>query len=545
PVWQQWLGIVLFLIATLYPRLATIEQYVTTDEVLWLYRSANFYYALGQREFEETYQKFHPGVMTMWAGMAGYLLEYPEYRGQASGYIKEPAQLAQFLARQDRAPLDLLVAGRVFIILQSTVLLLTALWLLSLLIPPKSAWWSMMLITLDPYYIGLSQILHVDALLGGWLFVSSLSMLVYLWRGKQKVFLWLSAVAAGAAILTKLTGLFILLFIGLVILIEWWQNRAGKTNNTKTNITTYFSWLLIAIATFIILWPAMWVNPIESLTRAFSTSFGFIDLGHAAPLFYGGAIIGSENLPPHYYLISYLWRSTIIGLAGLGLAIISVRFKWGVLNNKIAKKIIVRFALFAFFFGLALTLSAKKANRYLIPVFYGLMLISGLGWWSTIEKIGEKFSNKLYRTVSLGIGLILISLQTVNATPYYIGYFNPLLGGAEKATQNLTIGWGEGLDKAGRYLASKPNASELNVLAWYGEGPFSYYFPGKTNAIPAIPNFKDSTAKKLAQADYLAIYIHQWQRRIPADLLILLENIPAEHTVKINGLPYVNIYAVA
>ncbi|MEK6222773.1 MAG: hypothetical protein N2D54_11060, partial [Chloroflexota bacterium] len=59
--WQQGLGIVLFLIATLYPRLATVEQYVTTDEVLWLYRSANFYYAIGQREFEETYQKFHPG----------------------------------------------------------------------------------------------------------------------------------------------------------------------------------------------------------------------------------------------------------------------------------------------------------------------------------------------------------------------------------------------------------------------------------------------------------------------------------------------------
>ena len=46
-------------------RLANLNSFVTVDETLWLTRSGNFYYALTHHDFEETFQKSHPGVTTM------------------------------------------------------------------------------------------------------------------------------------------------------------------------------------------------------------------------------------------------------------------------------------------------------------------------------------------------------------------------------------------------------------------------------------------------------------------------------------------------
>jgi hypothetical protein len=41
--------------------------------------------------------------------------------------------------------------------------------------------------------------------------------------------------------------------------------------------------------------------------------------------------------------------------------------------------------------------------------------------------------------------------------PYYLSYYNPLMGGPRKAPQVMQIGWGEGLDQAGRYLDRNPS----------------------------------------------------------------------------------------
>jgi 4-amino-4-deoxy-L-arabinose transferase-like glycosyltransferase len=59
------------------PRLADLDQFVTSDEPYWLTLSANFYYALGQRDFAQTFQREHPAVTTLWAGTAGFFVALP------------------------------------------------------------------------------------------------------------------------------------------------------------------------------------------------------------------------------------------------------------------------------------------------------------------------------------------------------------------------------------------------------------------------------------------------------------------------------------
>lgn len=80
-----WL-IFLFFLAWL-PRALALDAYVSPDERKWLARSANFAYALSHADFAQTFQREHPGVTVMWAGMLGLLSVYPDYPQEAPGYF--------------------------------------------------------------------------------------------------------------------------------------------------------------------------------------------------------------------------------------------------------------------------------------------------------------------------------------------------------------------------------------------------------------------------------------------------------------------------
>ena len=125
--------------------------------------------------------------------------------------------------------------------------------------------------------------------------------------------------------------------------------------------------------------------------------------------------------------------------------------------------------------------------------------------------------------------------------PYDLAFYNPLLGGGGKAPQVMQIGWGEGLDQAAIYLNSKEGVENLRVLSWYAYGPFSFIFKGTARNIPASKNF-DIDWETLNEFDYLVIYIHQWQRNLPADLLAYIRNWEPEHSIWINNIEYVKIY---
>jgi hypothetical protein len=79
-------------------------------------------------------------------------------------------------------------------------------------------------------------------------------------------------------------------------------------------------------------------------------------------------------------------------------------------------------------------------------------------------------------------------LQTA---PYYMNYYDPLLGGDRAAPGVMMIGRGEGLDQAARFLNSLPDARKLCVYSWYATGPFGFYFKGKTWAMDASKTLND------------------------------------------------------
>ena len=59
------------LLGILLPRAIKLDQFVTADEHLWLNRSANFYFALGQRDYAVIY--YHQWQRQM---IPDWMLEY-------------------------------------------------------------------------------------------------------------------------------------------------------------------------------------------------------------------------------------------------------------------------------------------------------------------------------------------------------------------------------------------------------------------------------------------------------------------------------------
>jgi hypothetical protein len=144
--------------------------------------------------------------------------------------------------------------------------------------------------------------------------------------------------------------------------------------------------------------------------------------------------------------------------------------------------------------------------------------------------------------LDLPVLLLVVFIQSmflVQSCPYFLSFYNPLLGGSVEAPEVMMIGWGEGLDAAAVYLNDKPDAASLRVASWYRPS-FAYFFKGKALDIPSFPTAEQEA--KILSTDYLVIYVHQWQRDLPAKLLADLEGQSPEYVVRHNGLEYARIY---
>jgi hypothetical protein len=112
------------------------------------------------------------------------------------------------------------------------------------------------------------------------------------------------------------------------------------------------------------------------------------------------------------------------------------------------------------------------------------------------------------------------------------------MGGSKKALQVMGVGWGEGLDQAARYLDSLPDADQQRVIAWYGEGPLSFFFRGTTVGLEV-----DDKLDILRKADYVVFYVNQWQRGLPSqDILDYFQQLTPEYTARIGDLEYARVY---
>ncbi|MGD8455817.1 MAG: glycosyltransferase family 39 protein [Anaerolineales bacterium] len=544
-----WLYLVIIVVAVLLPRLLDLDQYVTTDEPLWLHRSANFYYALGQREFQYTYQDKHPGVTIMWAGAAGFLVDYPEYRGMGQGYFS-PLDFDSYLDRIGKEPLELLVAGRVFVVLGAAITLAIAFLITSKLIGTLPAFIGFLFIAFDPFIIALNTILHPDALLPSLMLLSAVAYIAYLTKDRKWIYLIISVIAAAWSWMTKYSGLFLIPYVGLVSIIYAAGKKRGWRDGIKRIIFPILLWLLFSSIAFAVFWPAMWVAPLQTLSSIFNAFQSGFSSDTSMPILLNGEIVSLSLSNLSFYPLHTLWRSTPAVLIGLVFVIVGML---SFLRKRIeTRRTLLLFALFVIFYISGLSLGGLKANRYIGAIFLFLDLIAGIGWFEILDVfIGwlrgryNLSGTKVIQSTLIGILVISHILLIIQTHPYYWAYYNPLLGGTKKAVEVIDVGYGEGLDQAASYLKTKPDASDLKVLSWYGTGPLSYYFPAEVQDMLIRSSWGYSNARRLAISDYVVTYVIQWQKSMPKELIDVLSKIEPEYTAIINGVEYAKVYKVS
>jgi hypothetical protein len=297
------------------------------------------------------------------------------------------------------------------------------------------------------------------------------------------------------------------------------------------------------LAVFVLLWPAMWVEPVWTAWRVLRAMVGYAGAGHEAQLFFNGAVVSGDP-GAHFYPLAYLWRVTPPVLVGSGLLALAWLRRRTVVSQPFWRPL-GALALFALLFALFMTLGAKKFDRYLLPVFPPLALMAGAGWLAVGRWLGEQ-RPALGRLVAPGIAAVVAVSQAACAAasyPYYLSYYNPVLGGAPAAAEVMTIGWGEGLDQVAEYLEGQGPGEAPPVTIGVWTGTFSYLYGGEIwhSSFAAEPY----SAEAWRQSEYLVVYVNQWQRqRLPAGLMEHMARMTPVFTARIDGLDYAYVYDI-
>ena len=546
--WSTAAIVLLLGVVALLPRVLGLVDFLTTDEVYnWISRVERFSGAIASRQWSATVLVGHPGVTLCWLASLGLAAErYAIAHGWAS--VASQVEYLRWL-RLPMATLEALAIPGAYLLLRR-------------LIAPATALIAALLWALSPFLVAHARLLHLDALLTTFVTFSLLCMLIACRDARPLRWVVASGCCAGLALLTKGPALILLPFIGL-LLFALAQDEGRKTNDEqiwfaffvrrlRVTVPLYALWLAVAALTFTLVWPAMWTDPAHAL-RAF---FGLIVQNGGRPngdgQFFLGRTVGDPG--PLFYIVSDLFRMTPVMLIGLlaaavayfGFTIYDLRLSRAAKiqnpKSKIQNRTLLALAAFALFWTLVMTLGPKKFDRYTLPTWPALLVLSAAGWKWMLWDVGDWLSLRWGRLTPTGLAGLrsvlivgLLALELIPLTryhPYYLSYYNPLLGGGWAAQQALLIGWGEGMDQAGAYLSTRPDIGAGQVLS---------ALPRTLRPFVPVP-VEDVTELGKTTANYAVVYRESIQRGAsPAIYAVIRQTLPL-HRITIHGIDYAEIY---
>jgi hypothetical protein len=521
-----------------------------TDETKWAFRSANFTLALSRGDFSETFQRSHPGVTTMWAGWLGMRTALPDYAEQATRYVENTSYLTD-LRENGVEVMQILVPARFAVIAITLLVMVICYFYIARLFNVQAALIGTFLLAFEAFFIGHTRILHVDGFLASFMFLSTIAFLVYMKERKLPV-LVVSGVAAGLTWLTKTPGFYLAAgVLSLTVVYIFFQRPGWRKNRLIVDMLSAIwplaLWGAIGVVTFSLLWPAMWVEPVTIIKRLVLESIDYAVGGHSSPVVFNGVVYRDGIIPPsiwQYYPVAYLWRASPFVLLGVLIAGFAVFWKRSAFMDQRERLALLGLVIFALGFIVFMSVGSKRSDRYVLPAFPALCTVAGVGWAALAEMLRESDRSKVFR-VAGGLTLLIALIGHLALPflylPYYLSYFNPMMGGVKRAPNVLQVGWGEGLDEAARYLNDLPGAKEMTVAAWY-ERVFSEFFIGRTINIEDLPTISANEIEQILSADYIVAYYHQFQRDMPENLIAILEDQEPIHRLWFNGLEYVRIY---
>jgi hypothetical protein len=544
--WKEIIIVIIFMLVFFYPRSEALGIYETADEPLYLRSSASFYYLVSEGRFDETDLIIHPGVVNLWAGAAGFFALYPDYIHQnLTEYPIGDWQFRSVVDRSGRKMNEMLAAGRAVTVMIQTILMSAALYFGMRVLGRWPAVIGFLMLCFDPYYFANSRILQPDGILAASLLLSVLAYIDYI-QSRSKFSLAVSGAAAGLCWLSKLVGIVLGPMLLGIAVYSWWRNHRGNRKMAFMFIRDLAIWLVVAVFIFTAFWPVMWVNPFETLREYFTQSF-LMSQDVNSPMFFNGVLVpdGEFGIEFFYYYLLVLFNLTT-PVVLLGLAFLAVLSFWK--REKTPEQSKLSFSTTGLLIALSLflvilTLSSKKADRYIVSAFLFLDLLAAVGYWLFIKWLWQRWPGVRLAWYA-GFAALAVGFQVFlvwQVAPYYHSYYNPMWGSADRYAERFQVGWGEGLNEAANYLNRQPNMIDKVVYSWYSAVLDSVYI-FHSKEIFISPQLMDDQFEEILAADYAVIYISQWQRQPDTLLLNYLADKEPEYTVTINGFDYAKVY---
>ncbi len=414
-----------------------------SDAARWHRRSNDFELAIKSKNFSETYQSYHPGVTLMWltSGVEAGLKIYAytnntEYKsiGNTDGYVL----------------ID--TVSKITLVIILLVLLYIQFKYIDILFDRWVALIYVYLIALEPYLIGINRWYHLTSLESFLAFNTFLAILIWA-ETKQSKYFSFSALFLGLALLTKFSTIIIIPILLVVILVTFIKD---KNKRYTQYIKNGFYYIFIVACTFVILFPAMWVEPLHVLSKLLSAGINARGGEYQSVLF-------AERNPNLYYLVVLLFKLSPITLI---LSLISL-FKTIMWRQSLVTYIV----LYTLTTLSILSITEQKIERYIIIFLPAILLLIAV----TLSRV-----DSFFRNITLGAILIYAIFVYTTFHPIYSAYYSPVLGGpAEAYSLGLYDDNGEFYLKAAQYLNSK--GRDIHVHVPYNVESFSYYFKGKVD----------------------------------------------------------------
>jgi hypothetical protein len=277
----------------------------------------------------------------------------------------------------------------------------------------------------------------------------------------------------------------------------------------------------------LLFWPALWVAP----AQAVQSVVGEV-LTNAGTPQKGNFLLGENYLTTApgllFYPLTLFSRLTPWVVVGLLALLLAGARRWRWLRAHRTPLLLLLAA--ALIVPLALTIPPKKFDRYALPAVPLLHVLAagGLLWLGALLP-------RYGRRLAAGATAATAALTLLVFQPYYLSYYNPLVGGSLLAPRLVPVGWGEGLDQAAFWLNEHADLERGAVGTW-SPPTLEAYLAGQSTWQGAI---------QMGDLAHMVVYINQAQSDKESQYFgaVHAACVP-RHVVSLRGIDYAWIYRV-
>ncbi len=365
--------------------------------------------------------------------------------------------------------------------------------------------------SLIPSFVGLTQRATIESVLVFLFTACVYTFIEFLEKpsGKKAYFI---GTFFGFSLITKFSDL-LLIPVCLVIYIIW--TFYNKRRNRFIKKTVF--WFLIGFLQCILIWPMPWLH----LDYIIKLEYSFRIAQHQSPweIFFGFPI----HVPWWYYFIQFIIRTPLLLflLALVGVQSMDKKGKW---QNYIV------LAWFLVPFLQSLYIFKQHGVRYILEVYAPFSLLVAIG----IVVIVKKFYDRTIGYIIAGTMVVVYMLIIlVRIHPYYLDYYNILVGGAKGVYEKnlFELGWwGQGGKEAGQYLVNHAKkGAKIGLL----------YNPVAT--IEMSPEFIYEPFDSSKYYDYILLNTYALQK-LPIDMNPVWKNYVPVKYINADGATLVTMY---